>query len=67
VMTMTTRSPRPASPGWARTALRRAVGTLRDLNQELVNGSEAIFRSARTPLPRPKPDKPAGQDADRAA
>ncbi len=68
VITMTTtRQPRPSRPGWTRTALRRAIGALRDLNQELVRGSEAIFRSARTPLPHPRPDTPAGQDTDRAA
>jgi hypothetical protein len=63
----TTRQPRPERSGWTRTALRRAIGTLRDLNQELLRGSEAIFRSASTPLPNPRRGSPAGRDGDRAA
>ena len=46
--------------GWAMTALRRAIGTLRSVNDENVRASEAIVRSARAPQPRPQ----AGASAD---
>lgn len=41
------------------TALRRAIGALRYVNDEQVRASEAIFRSDRFPQPRPRPANPA--------
>ena len=55
----TTRQPRRERSGWAMTALRRAIGALRHVNDEQVRASEAIFRSARFPQPRPRPANPA--------
>lgn len=64
VIAMTaTRRPRRRRPGWAMTALRRAIRTLRYVNDELVCASEAIIRSARAPQPRPRADVPAGENA----
>jgi hypothetical protein len=54
VMTTTsTRRPRRSRSGWAVTTLRRALRTLRYLNQELTGASEAIARSARAPQIHP--------------
>lgn len=62
--------PQPASsppqPGWTRTALRRAIGRLKSLNDEFVRGNEAMFRSMRAPRSRPRPEAPAGKDAPAA-
>ena len=43
-------------------AMRRTVGTLRYLNDELVRANEAIFRPAGAPPPSP----PAGTSASGA-
>ena len=43
----------------ATTAMRRVVGILRDVNDELVRANEAIFRPAGAPPPR----LPAGTSA----
>jgi len=53
--------------GRAMTALRRAVGTLRYVNDELTRASEAIIRSARAPQPRPRPPARADRDAQPAS
>lgn len=52
-MTATRRQRRQRS-GWAMTAMRRMIGTLRYVNDELVRASEAMIRSARAPQPRPQ-------------
>jgi hypothetical protein len=49
-----TRRPRRPQPGWAMTAIRRAIGTLRYVNDELGRASEAIVRSARAPQAQPE-------------
>jgi hypothetical protein len=49
------------------TALRRAAGTLRYVNDELVRASEAIIRSARAPQPRLRPPARADRDAQPAS
>lgn len=75
VIAMTvTRRPRRPRPGWAATALRRAIRTIRHVNQELVLASELIFRPPGQPRPRPRADLPAGappaptpEHAERAA
>jgi hypothetical protein len=41
------------------TALRRAIGTVRYVNDELGRASEAIIRSARAPQPPPQVGSPA--------
>jgi hypothetical protein len=53
-------------PGWTRTALRRAIGRLRSLNDEFVRGNEAMFRSMRAPQSSTRPEAPAGKDAPAA-
>jgi len=62
--------PQPASsqpqPGWTRTALRRAIGRLKSLNDEFVRGNEAMFRSMRAPQSSTRPETPAGKDAPAA-
>lgn len=50
----TIRRPRRPQSGWAMMALRRAMGTLRYVSDELGRASEAIVRSARVPQPRPE-------------
>jgi hypothetical protein len=43
-------STRRLGPGWAMTALRRAIGTLRYVNDELTRANEALlFRPAGAP------------------
>ena len=42
-------STRRPGPGWAMTALRRAIGTLRYVNDELTRANEAIFRPVGAP------------------
>lgn len=59
-----TRRPRRRGPGWARTALRRAISTIRYANDELMRASEVIFRPAAVPqasasAARPRPPRPA--------
>ena len=44
-------------------ALRRAIRTLRYVNDELLRAGEAIIRSSRTPQPPPRPDVAAGTRA----
>jgi hypothetical protein len=61
------RRPRRPRSGWPMTVLRPAVRTLRYANQELVRASEAIYRSARAPQLRPRPDVPAGKHDHAAA
>lgn len=63
--TATRRTHRPGL-GWVMTAVRRAVRALRYANDELLRASEAMIRSARAPQPRPRPEAPAGTDAQRA-
>ena len=41
------RQPARPGPGWALTALRRAIGALRYVHDENVRASEAIFRPVR--------------------
>jgi hypothetical protein len=53
-------------PGWTRTALRRAIGRLKSLNDEFVRGNEAMFHSMRAPKLRSRPEAPAGQDSPAA-
>ena len=48
------RRPRRLQSGWAMTAIRRATGTLRYVNDELGRASEAMVGSARAPQPRPQ-------------
>jgi hypothetical protein len=64
-MTATQPPGRPHS-GWARNALREALGRLRSLNHEFIRGQEAMFRSTRAPRPGPRPDESAGKDAPAA-
>jgi hypothetical protein len=54
------RGPVRARPGWTLTALRRAVGVLRYLQQENMRASEALCRPIGAPRPRPRADAPAG-------
>jgi hypothetical protein len=54
------RGPVRARSGWTLTALRRAVGVLRYLQQENMRASEAICRPIGAPRPRPRADAPAG-------
>ena len=65
MITMTA-TQRPRS-GRAMTVLRRVIGTLRYVNDELTRASEAIIRSARAPQPGPRPSAPAGNDAQAAS
>ena len=73
MITMTTtqppaqpRSPGQPRPGWTRTALRRAIGRLKSLNDEFVRGQEAMFSSMRAPRPGPRPEAPASKDSPAA-
>jgi hypothetical protein len=50
----------PPRSRWLMTALRRAIGTVRYVNDELVRASEAMIRSARAPQAARWPDTPAG-------
>jgi hypothetical protein len=52
-MTAARRPSRP-SAGWAVTALRRVVRTVRYVNGELSRASDAMIRSARFPRPAPQ-------------
>jgi hypothetical protein len=61
-----TQSSSQPQPGWTRTALRRAMGRLKSLNDEFVRGNEAMFHSMRAPLSRTRPETPAGQDSPAA-
>jgi hypothetical protein len=66
-----TQRPRRPGPAWARTALRRAISTIRYANDELMRANEAIFRPAGAPrasgsVTRP-PTKAGAGGADRAA
>lgn len=51
------RWPRRPRPGWAMTAMRRSIGTLRYANDELTRASKAMIRSARFPQ-RPQAGAP---------
>jgi hypothetical protein len=44
-------------------ALRRAIRTLRYVNDELLRAGEAIIRSSRVPQPPLRPDVAAGTRA----
>jgi hypothetical protein len=64
VMTSTPRQ----GPGWAMTALRRAIGTLRYLNDELTRANEALFRPVGAPRAgRPEAVPPARRRQPRQA
>jgi hypothetical protein len=41
---------------WGRTAIRRMIGTLRHVNEELLRAHEAMARPAGAPPPRPHVD-----------
>jgi len=41
---------------WGRTAIRRMIGTLRHVNEELLHAHEAMARPAGAPPPRPHVD-----------
>ena len=41
---------------WARTAIRRMIGTLRYANEELLHAHEAMARPVGAPQPRPHVD-----------
>jgi hypothetical protein len=67
-----TRRPRRPGPGWARTAPRRAISTIRYVNDELMRANEAIFRPAGAAGQRlsrrpPAPAKAGAGGVDRAA
>jgi hypothetical protein len=51
------RWPRRPRAGWAMTAMRRSIGTLRYANDELTRASKAMIRSARFPQ-RPQAGAP---------
>jgi len=59
-------SPGQPYSGWTRTALRRAIGRLKSLNDEFVRGQEAMFRSMRAPPPGTRPEAPASKDTPAA-
>jgi len=65
-MNTVTATRRPRS-GQAMTTLRRAIGTLGHVNDELLRASEAIIRSARARQPGRRPDAPADKDAQVAS
>lgn len=65
-MTTVTATRRPR-PGPAVSTLRRAIGTLRYVNDELLRACEAIIRSARAPRHGPRPVAPAHEDARASA
>ena len=50
-----TRRPRAGKP---MAAVRQALRALKYVNDELMRASEAIIRSARAPLPRPRAQAP---------
>ena len=56
----------PPRSGPMMTALRRAIGAVRYVNDELLRAGEAIIRSARAPQPD-RPDAAAGKDAQAAS
>jgi hypothetical protein len=60
------RSPSQPRSGWTRTALRRAIGRLKSLNDEFVRGQEAMFRSMRAPQTGTRPEAPASKDTPAA-
>jgi hypothetical protein len=41
---------------WGRTAIRRMIGTLRHVNEELLHAHEAMARPVGAPQPRPRVD-----------
>ena len=53
--------PRRPSPGWAMTALRRAIRILRYVNETLVLVLQALFPPPGARRPRPAADAPAGK------
>lgn len=57
----------PPRSGWLMTALRRAISTVRYVNDELVRASEDMIRSARAPQAARWPDTPAGSDNQAAS
>jgi hypothetical protein len=61
-MTSTRRAAREGL-GRARTAMLRAVRTLRYINQELLRANEAIFRPVGPPRRRESPASQAGAPA----
>jgi hypothetical protein len=60
------RSPGEPRSGWTRTALRRAIGRLKSLNDEFVRGPEAMFRSMRAPGNGTPREAPANKDTPAA-
>ncbi|HEY2690765.1 MAG TPA: hypothetical protein VGJ50_20155 [Streptosporangiaceae bacterium] len=58
-----TRRPGPEGLGRARSAMQRAVRTLRYVNQELLRANEAIFRPVGPPRRRESPASQAGAPA----
>lgn len=56
----------PPRSGPMMTALRRAVGAVWYVNDELLRAGEAIIRSARVPQPD-RPGAPTGKDAQAAS
>jgi len=67
MITMTaTPPPSPSRPGWTRTALRRAIGRLKSLNDEFIIAQEALFSMRGPRSERPRPEPPAGKDAPAA-
>jgi len=71
-----TQRPHPGR-AWAATALRRAIGALQSVNDELLRANEAIFRPVGAPraggsgaaarTTRPAPARSGGGGAGRAA
>ncbi len=51
---MTTALRQRGSSTWAKTVIRRMIGTLRHVNEELVCSHEALARPAGAPLSRPE-------------
>jgi hypothetical protein len=56
------RAPRQPRSEWTRSALRRAIGRLKSLNDEFMRVPGGMFRTTRGSQPGPRPDAPAGQD-----
>jgi hypothetical protein len=46
----------PDRSNWGRTAIRRMIGTLRQVNEELLHAHEAMARPVGAPRPRPPVD-----------
>jgi hypothetical protein len=68
VITMTAAHQRHLRFGWAVTALRGMIRTLRHVNSELLLASQAIiFRPAGAAPSRPREDPPAGTHSDATA